>query len=78
MIRQATAADIPQIQYVRNAVKENQLSDPALVPDGDVEDYLNRRGRGWVYEANKLLVLQLPTCRIITSGPCFYYPNRQE
>lgn len=27
------------------------LSDPALVPDSDVEDYLTRRGRGWVAEA---------------------------
>ncbi len=47
-IRQATIADIPQIQRVRNAVKENTLSDPALVPDADVDDYIMRRGRGWV------------------------------
>jgi GNAT superfamily N-acetyltransferase len=50
MIRQALVSDIPQIQLVRNAVKENTLSDPALVPDQDVEDYINRRGRGWVWE----------------------------
>lgn len=48
IIRPATAADITQIQRVRNAVKENTLSDPALVPDEDVADYINRRGRGWV------------------------------
>ncbi len=47
-IRQAQISDIPQIQRVRNAVKENTLSDPALVPDADVEDYIIRRGRGWV------------------------------
>lgn len=51
-IRQALVTDIPGIQYVRNAVKENQLSDPALVPDADVEDYINRRGRGWVSVAD--------------------------
>lgn len=50
--RQAVAADIPQIQVVRNAVKENMLSDPSLVPDKDVEDYILNRGRGWVCEEN--------------------------
>ncbi len=48
IIRQAFTADIAGIQLVRNNVKENTLSDPALVPDQDVEDYINRRGRGWV------------------------------
>jgi len=47
-IREANSADIPGIQRVRQAVKENRLSDPALVPDNDVEDYINRRGKGWV------------------------------
>jgi GNAT superfamily N-acetyltransferase len=46
--RQATIQDIEQIQIVRNAVKENMLSNPALVPDADVEDYITRRGKGWV------------------------------
>lgn len=49
--REALVTDIPQIQLVRNAVKENMLSDPLLVPDADVEDYILRRGRGWVCEA---------------------------
>jgi hypothetical protein len=31
-IREALITDIPQIQIVRNSVKENMLSDPALVP----------------------------------------------
>ena len=48
--REAEIKDIPQIQIVRNAVKENQLSDPALVPDSDVEIYMNNRGNGWVCE----------------------------
>ena len=50
IIREATIADIPSIQLVRNAVRENRLSDPSLVPDKDVEDYIMRRGRGWVAE----------------------------
>jgi GNAT superfamily N-acetyltransferase len=51
-IRVAEIKDIPQIQVVRNLVKENRLSDPALVPDSDVEDYMNRRGKAWVCEIN--------------------------
>jgi len=55
-IRAAEVKDIPQIQVVRNLVKENRLSDPALVPDSDVEDYITRRGRGWVCEINGQIV----------------------
>ena len=54
--RVAEIKDIPQIQLVRNLVKENQLSDPALVPDNDVQDYITRRGRGWVCEINGHIV----------------------
>jgi GNAT superfamily N-acetyltransferase len=49
-IRVAEIKDIYQIQIVRNLVKENQLSNPALVPDSDVADYITRRGKGWVCE----------------------------
>jgi GNAT superfamily N-acetyltransferase len=55
MIRQATIADIPGMQVVRHAVKENRLSDPSLVPDQDVEDYIIRRGRGWVSTAGEMI-----------------------
>jgi GNAT superfamily N-acetyltransferase len=54
--RQANNEDIHQIQVVRNAVKENMLSNPALVPDADVEEYINKRGKGWVCEVNNLIV----------------------
>jgi GNAT superfamily N-acetyltransferase len=56
IFREAKITDIPQIQIVRNSVKENMLSDPALVPDKDVEDYLIRRGRGWVCEIDNTIV----------------------
>jgi GNAT superfamily N-acetyltransferase len=56
LFREATVQDIPQVQQVRNAVKENVLSDPALVPDKDVEDYITRRGKGWVCEADERIV----------------------
>jgi GNAT superfamily N-acetyltransferase len=54
--REAAIRDIAQIQFVRNAVKENMLSDPALVPDKDVEEYMTRRGKGWVCEIDKKIV----------------------
>ena len=55
-IREAELKDIAQIQVVRNLVKENRLSHPALVPDSDVEDYITRRGKGWVCEINNEVV----------------------
>lgn len=54
--REATIADIPQIQFVRNAVKENMLSDPALVPDKDCEEYMTTRGKAWVCEMEDTIV----------------------
>ena len=68
--REATVTDIPQIQRVRNAVKENVLSDPALVSDTDCIDYITRRGKGWVCEADgkKLLAFPLPILLEITFG----------
>ena len=54
--REGGINDISQIQFVRNAVKENRLSDPALVPDEDVEEYMTRRGKCWVCETDKKIV----------------------
>jgi len=54
--REATIADIPQIQIVRNSVKENMLSDPALVTDKDCEEYMTIRGKGWVCLVNNRIV----------------------
>jgi GNAT superfamily N-acetyltransferase len=55
-IRIATSADIARIQVIRHLVKENILSDPALVTDQDVYDYLTRRGQGWVAEVDGRIV----------------------
>ena len=54
--REAEITDISQMQFVRHAVKENRLSDPALVPDKDVEEYMTKRGKGWVCETDKTIV----------------------
>ncbi|MFN5134432.1 MAG: GNAT family N-acetyltransferase [Chitinophagaceae bacterium] len=56
IFREAVVKHIPQIQIVRNAVKENILSNPALVTNADVEDYIVRRGKGWVCEMNDEIV----------------------
>ena len=56
IFRETQITDIPQIQEVRNSVTENTLSDPALVPDSDVEDYITRRGKGWICEENGKVV----------------------
>jgi GNAT superfamily N-acetyltransferase len=56
LFREATIADIKQIQEVRNAVKENMLSDPALVSDEDCMIFLTQKGKGWVCEINNTIV----------------------
>lgn len=56
IFREATIKDIQQIQLVRHAVRENVLSNPALVTDKDCEEYLTVRGKGWVCEvANRIV-----------------------
>ena len=54
--REAQPADIPQIQIVRNSVKENTLSNPGLVTDKDCEEFITRRGKGWVCEIDDRIV----------------------
>lgn len=56
LFREAQLADIPQIQVVRHSVKENTLSDPSLVPDSNVADWITRRGKGWVCEIDGTIV----------------------
>lgn len=46
--RQATHADIGAMSRIRLAVRENVLRDPARVTLQMYDDYLERRGRGWV------------------------------
>lgn len=55
-IREATVTDISQIQVVRNAVKENTLSNPAFVSDADCEEFITKRGKGWICEMGNKIV----------------------
>jgi GNAT superfamily N-acetyltransferase len=56
IFREARQDDISQIMIVRFAVKENRLSDPALVTAADCEEYLFNRGKGWVCLENEVVV----------------------
>lgn len=56
LFRIAEPKDISQIQVVRHSVKENRLSNPALVSDKDVEEYITKRGKGWVCETDDHIV----------------------
>jgi len=56
IFREAKIEDIKQIQTVRNAVKENTLSNPALVTDADCENFMFHRGKGWVCETDNRIV----------------------
>ncbi|OBX20977.1 acetyltransferase (GNAT) family protein [Gelidibacter algens] len=55
-IREAKKDDIDQIQIVRNSVKENTLSNPKLLTEKVYEDFLFKRGKGWVCEINNQIV----------------------
>ena len=55
MIREATLSDIPAMHRIRMAVKENILNNPELVKENDYEEYLTKRGKGWVF-ANKATI----------------------
>lgn len=55
IFRVAMIADVKQIQFVRNTVKENTLSNPALVTDEDVVEYITKRGKGWVCLVDEMI-----------------------
>lgn len=46
--REAIPSDLEAIMDVRFSVKENVLSNPDLVTIADCEDFIFRRGKGWV------------------------------
>lgn len=55
-IRECTIQDIPQIQIIRNLVKENTLSNPNLVTNEDCEIFITEKGKGWVCEFENTIV----------------------
>ena len=56
IFREAVVADIPQMAVVRNAVKENALSNPDLIATEDYIEFMTVRGKGWVCEVDGQIV----------------------
>jgi GNAT superfamily N-acetyltransferase len=54
--REAVVEDITGMHTVRVAVLENRLSDPNLITPEDYEEFITRRGKGWVCEADNQIV----------------------
>jgi GNAT superfamily N-acetyltransferase len=50
--RNAIDADIPAMATIRLAVTENRLRDPSRITRAMYVDYLERRGKSWVCEAD--------------------------
>ena len=55
-IRVAMVNDIPQLVTIRLSVKENILSNPTLISEKDYNEFLTKRGKGWVGEINNKIV----------------------
>lgn len=56
IFRQARSSDIPAMSAIRLSVTENVLSDPGRVTTQMYQDYLEKDGRGWVADVNRLIV----------------------
>jgi GNAT superfamily N-acetyltransferase len=56
LFRSATVADIAGMSRVRMAVKENILSNPALVTPESYREMLEEKGAGWVCEIDGVIV----------------------
>ena len=48
--RRGVEADVPTLLRIRHSVRENRLSNPALVTPAMCVDYLDKLGRAWVAE----------------------------
>lgn len=76
---EATTTDIPQMQLIRNAVKENVLSNPSLVKDNDYIDFLINRGKGWVCIVEDKIV-GFAICDLLENNiwALFVHPNFEK
>lgn len=75
-IREANNSDIAQIQIIRNAVKENTLSDPNLVTDEDCRTFITERGKGWVCEIeNQIIGFSIADLKGHTIWALFVHPD---
>jgi GNAT superfamily N-acetyltransferase len=56
LIREAEITDIPAMHRIRLAEKENKLSNPLAVQEGDYIPFLTEKGKGWICELDGVLV----------------------
>src|SRR5271154_1773924 len=56
IFREAKITDITQMHAVRIAVAENVLPNPDFISAADYEEFLLRRGRGWICEIDNIVV----------------------
>jgi len=78
-IREAHVADIEGMSVVRLAVKENVLSNPALVTHDDYVEYITRRGKGWVAEvAGRIVGLAIADVQGHSIWALFVHPDFAE
>lgn len=54
--REAELSDIPRLQVIRAAVRENILSNPGLVTVPDYEEHITGPGRSWVCEEDGVIL----------------------
>ncbi len=79
IIREAKIEDIKEIQIVRNSVKENVLSNPNLVTDEDCEEFLTKRGKGWVCEIDgKIQGFAIADLQESNIWALFLHPNYEK
>lgn len=79
MIRIATISDIPELQIVRNSVKENKLSSPNRIKDADVEEYLLSQGKGWVtFVDGKIIGFAIADLIGHSIWALFYFRNMKD
>jgi ribosomal protein S18 acetylase RimI-like enzyme len=77
--REAVTADISEIQIVRNAVKENVLSNPSLVTDQDCVEFLTVRGKGWVcIQDNKVVGFAIADLQEKNVWALFVHPEYEK
>lgn len=79
IFREANITDIQQLQIVRNAVKENTLSNPNVIKDEDYNEFLLERGKGWVCEIdNQIVGFSIADLKENNIWALFVHPNHDE
>ena len=76
-LRQATESDIPGMQRVRLAVRENALSDPTRITEADYIAALEKLGRTWVVETSTGIAAFATGYRAGSIWALFVHPDHE-